>query len=271
MCPCELSFMYQRRYLEVPSDSLKSPVALVGLPGIANVGRIAIETIAHVLEAQRMMDFFSTDFPPRVLVQKGISSVPKSTVHIYRAAPDEPHDLILLSADYQPSTSSGVYEYADFIAGEFSVLGVKEMYALAAYEQSYEDYFSSYPEPPRIYVSASSEQLLAKLSAMNDIIITQEGAIVGANGVIPFWAATLYNMEGACLLGETLGVIKTDYRAAKAVLEKIIEILGIKANFDDMDIEISKVIQLIEWAKQEITQKKESSEDDSSPSDLYIG
>ncbi|PNX52426.1 MAG: hypothetical protein BV458_09610 [Thermoplasmata archaeon M9B2D] len=263
--------MYQRKYLEVHSDSLKSPVALVGLPGIANVGRIAIETIAHVLEAEHMMDFFSTDFPPRVLVQKGISSVPRSTVHIYRAAPDEPHDLILLSADYQPSTSSGVYEYADFIAGEFSSLGVKEMYALAAYEQSYEEYFSSYPEPPRIYVSASSEQLLEKLSAMNDVIITEEGAIVGANGVIPFWAATLYNMDGACLLGETLGVIKTDYRAAKAVLEKIIDILGIKASFDGMDIEISKVIQLIEWAKQEITQKKEPSEDDSSPSDLYIG
>jgi len=271
MYPCELSFMYQRRYLELHSDMLKSPVALVGLPGIANVGRIAIETLTQVLDAEHMMDFFSQDFPPRVFVQKGISTVPKSTIHFYRSAPDELHDLLLLSADYQPSTSSGVYEYADFVAGEFSALGVREMYALAAYEQSYEEYFSSYPEPSRIYVSASSEELLAKLSALSNITVTQEGSIVGANGVIPFWAATLYNMDGACLLGETLGVIKTDYRAAKAVLEKIVDILGIKASFDDMDIEISKVIQLIEWAKQEIMQKKEPSEDDSSPSDLYIG
>jgi len=271
MYPCELSFMYQRRYLEVVCDSLKSPVALVGLPGIANVGRIAIEALSQVLGAERMMDFFSKDFPPRVFVQKGISAVPRSTIHIYRAAPDEPHDLLLLTADYQPSTSTGVYEYADFVAGEFSTLGIKEMYALAAYEQSYEEYFSSYPEPPRVYVSASSEELLAKLSAMSNIVVTQEGSIVGANGVIPFWAATLYNMDGACLLGETLGVIKADYRAAKTVLEKIVDILGIKASFDDMDSEVSKVIQLIEWAKQEITSKKEPSEDDSSPSDLYIG
>jgi proteasome assembly chaperone (PAC2) family protein len=263
--------MYQRRYLEVNTDSLKSPIALVGLPGIANVGRIAIETLAQVLGAEHLMDFFSTDFPPRVFVKNGISTIPKSSVYIYRAAPDESHDLLLLSADYQPSTSTGVYEYADFIASEFSALGVRAIYALAAYEQSYEEYFSSYPEPPRIYASASSEELLSKISAMSNIVITPEGAIVGANGVIPFWAATLYNMDGACLLGETLGVIKADYRAAKSVLEKAVDILGIQASFDDMDPDISKVVQLIEWAKQEINQKKDSSDDESSPSDLYIG
>jgi proteasome assembly chaperone (PAC2) family protein len=206
-----------------------------------------------------------------VFVKSGISTIPKSTVFLYRAAPDELHDLLLLSADYQPSTSNGLYEYADFIAEEFSAIGVKEIYALAAYEQNYEEYFSSYPEPPRIYVSASSEELLERISAMGNTIVTPEGGIVGANGVVPIWAATLYNMSGACLLGETLGVIKADYRAAKSVLETTIDILGIKANFDDMDSEISKVIQIIEWAKREITQKKEPSEDNGSPSDLYIG
>jgi proteasome assembly chaperone (PAC2) family protein len=271
MYPYELSSMYQRRYLEVSGDSLKSPVALVGLPGLANVGRIAIETLVQVLGAEHFMDFFSTDFQPRVFIRNGISTIPKSTVHIYRSAPDEPHDLLFLSADYQPSTSNGVYEYADFVAGEFSALGVREIYALAAYEQSYEEYFNSYPEPPRIYASASSEILLGKISALSNIIVTPEGAIVGANGVIPIWAATLYNMDGACLLGETLGVIKADYRAAKAVLEKIVDVLGINVDFDDMDLEISKVVQLIEWAKQEIAQKKEPSDDDSSPSNLYIG
>jgi hypothetical protein len=54
-------------------------------------------------------------------------------------------------------------------------------------------------------------------------------------------------------------------------LEKAVDILGIQASFDDMDPDISKVVQLIEWAKQEINQKKDSSDDESSPSDLYIG
>lgn len=268
---CEVSNMYQRRYLEVHSDSLKLPVALVGLPGIANVGKIAVETLIQVLDAQHMGDFFSKDFPPRVLVRNGISAIPKSSMYLYRAAPDEPHDLLILTADYQPSTSIGVYEYADFIAGELDGLGVKELYALAAYEQSYEEYFNFYPAFPRIYVSASSEEMLSRLSALGNTAIIRDGSIVGANGIIPSWASTLYNMDGACLLGETLGVVKDDYRAAKVVLEKIVDILGISADFDGMDSEISKVIQLIEWAKEEIAKKKEPSEDDSSPSDLYIG
>jgi len=263
--------MYQRRYLEVNGESLRRPVALVGFPGIADVGRIAVETLIRVLKAKRMCDLFSKDLPPRVLVQNGISEIPRASIHLYRAAPDEPHDLLILTADYQPSTSAGVYEFADFIAGEYSALGVKELFALAAYEQSYEDYFNSYPAPPRIYVSASSEEMLGRLSASGNVVVLKEGSIVGANGVIPSWASTLYSIDGACLLGETLGVIKTDYRAAKAVLEKAASIIGITADFDEMDSEISKVTQLIEWARQEISQKKEPSKDDSSPSDLYIG
>jgi proteasome assembly chaperone (PAC2) family protein len=263
--------MYQRRYLEIESESLKEPVAVIGLPGIANVGKIAAETIIHILRAQHMLDMFSKDFPPRVHVQRGITSIPRSSMYLYRAAPDEPHDLLMLTADYQPSTSNGVYEYADFVAGEFSRLGVKEVYAVAAYEQNYEIYFEIYPQPPRVFVSANSEELLNRLSAMSNTVVTEEGAIVGANGVIPFWAATLYDMNGACLLGETLGVIKADYRAAKAVLEKLVDAVGINADFEEMDTEITKVVQLIEWARQEIGKKKESSEGDSSPSDLYIG
>jgi proteasome assembly chaperone (PAC2) family protein len=263
--------MYVRKYLEVEGCSLKNPCAVIGLPGIANVGKIAVETLAGILKAPHMMDLFIKDFPPRVLVHDGITTIPRSSIYLYRSAPDEPHDLLILTADYQPSTNNGVYEYADLIAKEFSNLGVKEVYALAAYEQNYEVYFKIYPAPPRVFVSANSEEFLERLSAMSNTAVTEEGAIVGANGVIPFWAATLYDMSGACLLGETLGVIKADYRAAKAVLEKLVDAVGIKADFDDMDGEISKVIQLIEWARQEITQKKDSSEDNSSPSDMYIG
>ena len=68
--------MYARRFMEVGLDSFKSPIAIVALPGIANVGKIAIETLSQILRAEHMMDFFSKDFPPRVLVKKGISTIP---------------------------------------------------------------------------------------------------------------------------------------------------------------------------------------------------
>ena len=264
--------MYARRFTEVSLESLKSPVATVALPGIANVGKIAIETLSQILRAEHMMDFFSKDFPPRVLVKHGIATIPKTTVHLYRAAPDEPHDLLFLTADFQPSTSTGVYEYADFVANEFEKLGVSAIYSLAAYEQNYEEYFRYYPGGPRVYVSASSKELLTRISNSENAIVTEDGVIVGANGVIPAWAAAMYNMEGACILGETLGLIKSDYRAAKAILEKFVDLVGINVDFEIMTPQISKVIEFIEWARKEIAQKSERAEDGGeSPSDMYIG
>ncbi|MGY5858065.1 MAG: PAC2 family protein [Candidatus Thorarchaeota archaeon] len=263
--------MYARRFMELGAESLKSPIGIVALPGIANVGKIAIETLSQLLRAEHFMDLFSKDFPPRVLVRKGIASIPKTTVHLYRAAPDEPHDLLFLTADFQPSSSTGVYEYADFVAKEFEKMGVTIMYSLAAYEQDYAEYFKSYPNEPRIYVSASTEELLARLSDSPHAVVTEEGVIVGANGVIPTWASSMYSMEGACILGETLGVIKVDYRAAKAILEKLIDLVGINVDLDIMTPHISKVIEFIEWARKEIARKAETTEDGENPSDMYIG
>ena len=263
--------MYTRRYMDLNESSLKSPIGIVGLPGIANVGKVAIETLTHVLDAQHVVDFFSDDFPPRVIVQKGISHCPKSTIHLYKTAPDEPHDLLLLTADFQPASGKGVFEYADYVGREFAKFGVKELYALAAYEQGYPEYFDQFPSPPRIYTSASSEALLERITEADGMVKIDEGAIVGANGIIPSWAASVYSMEGACLLGETIGVIKADYRAARILLDKLANLVGIKAHFDVIDSEVEKVVEFVEWAMDEIVQRGSSSNDTESPSDRYIG
>lgn len=257
--------------MEVDENSLKAPVVIAGLPGIANVGKVAVETITQLLQAEHMMDFFSKDFPPRVVIKKGITIIPRSSIHLYRSADDEPHDILLLTADYQPSSTSGVYEYADFVAREFVNLNVETIYSLAAYEQDYEEYFKSYPSKPRVYVSSSSQKILDTISSFDGIVITDEGVIVGANGIIPSWASSIFNMDGVCLLGETLGAIKVDYRAAKELLVKVCNLLDINVDLDVMDAPISKVIEFIEWVRQELERKRDIPEDSDSPSDMYIG
>ncbi len=264
--------MYVRRFVDVEPSSLRAPVAVIGLPGIANVGRIAVETLTRVLDAEHIIDFYSNDFPPRVFVKDGLTQFPKSSIHLYRAPPDEPHDMLILSADFQPSSSAGVFEYADFFVQELVNMNVKELYALAAYEQGYEEFFNSYPAPPRAYISASSEEMLERISAVEGTVTTREGVINGANGFIPAWAATMYDMEGACLLGETLGIIKLDYRAAKRVLEILASLIGLSAEFESINDNVSQVVQFIEWARNEISQKGSYFEGSrESPPDRYIG
>ncbi|UCE09642.1 MAG: PAC2 family protein [Candidatus Thorarchaeota archaeon] len=263
--------MYKRKFIDVDESTLKKPVAIVGLPGIANVGRVAVESLVESLDAVHFMDFFSDDFPPRVIVKDGISEFPTSSMYLYRAAPDEPNDVILLTAEYQPSSGQGVFAYADFVAQEFAKIGVLEVFAVAAYEQGYEDFLGTFPAGPRVYVSASSQDLLRRITAIDGFAVAMNGVINGANGVIPAWAASMYNMESACLLGETMGVIKMDFRAAKAVLDKLGQLIGLKTDFAFLDERVLKVIQFIEWARDEVSQKGSRSDTSESPPDRYIG
>jgi proteasome assembly chaperone (PAC2) family protein len=263
--------MYDRRYVDLTLDSLRDPVAVVGLPGIANVGKIAAEALVSILDAELVLEFFSDDFPPRVIVKDGITRFPKSSLYVYRGAPDEPHDVVILTADYQPSSSQGVYSYADYTVREFVKLGVKSVFALAAYEQEYRDFFASLSGGPHVYVSASSQRLLDSICTQSGTLVTSEGVINGANGFIPAWAATMFDMESACLLGETMGMIKMDYRAAKAVLEVMGSVLELSAEFGALDSQVSQVTQFIEWARTELEQSQRASDSDERPSDRYIG
>lgn len=264
--------MYNRYFMDVDADSLDEPIAVVGLPGIGAVGKISVETLRQVLDARHISDFFSEYFPPKILVRNGKSHFPRSSMHLYRSAPDEEHDIVILTADFQPQSETGVLEYADYVVQEFTKLGISRVYALAAYEQDYKSFFAHYPKTPRIFASASSDTLLKEIMELPGAVATQNGVVTGANGVIPSWAATMYDMDGACLLGETLGVVKLDYRSSKALLERFIDLVGLKADFSILEEKAKRVEELIEWAEEELSQREISSGDiDESPPDRYIG
>ncbi len=257
--------------MDITSDSLEHPVAVVGLPGIANVGRISVETLIDELDAELFMQFFCSEFPPQVIIREGISEMPKSSVYLYRSAPDEPNDLIILTGDFQPTNSRGVFEYADFIVKEFASLGVEQVYALAAYEQEYAAYFNQFPEEPRVFVSASDQEILDRISTMTGVVAMKQGVINGANGIIPVWAATMYDMEGACLLGETIGMLKMDYRAARRMVRLFGDFIGIKSSMDGLDDQAEQVVEFLLWAKEEMEQRGKQLENEESRSDRYIG
>jgi len=66
-------------------------------------------------------------------------------------------------------------------------------------------------------------------------------------------------------------MIKMDYRAARTVLEKISSFLDIKASFDILEDDVTKVIDFIEWAKKEISHRESAEDAGDRPSDRYIG
>jgi hypothetical protein len=55
------------------------------------------------------------------------------------------------------------------------------------------------------------------------------------------------------------------------VVEKISSFLKIKASFDILEDDVTKVIDFIEWAKNEISQRGAAEDEGERPSDRYIG
>ena len=81
----------------------------------------------------------------------------------------------------------------------------------------------------------------------------------------------MYGIDSACFLGETLGMIKLDYHAAKHVLEVVGSLAGLKADFDILVDDAQKVVEFLEWAKKEIADRGGPEESDENPSARYIG
>ena len=54
MVSLSLLDMYTRRFMDVDASSLKSPIGIVGLPWISNVGKISIQTLTSILDAKHV-------------------------------------------------------------------------------------------------------------------------------------------------------------------------------------------------------------------------
>ena len=58
--------------------ALKNPILIEGLPGIANVGKIAVDFLAQELKAKRLASFYSNSFPHSVFInEENLVEVPK--------------------------------------------------------------------------------------------------------------------------------------------------------------------------------------------------
>jgi uncharacterized protein (TIGR00162 family) len=194
-------------------SKLNSPIAFVGMPGIASVGKLALEVIILSLKAEPIIRILSDDFPPQVVIDKdGMMKVPECLVYLYKRV-DQENDILLVSGDFQPSTSRGIYEYSDKIADALESLGVEKVIATGAYVPG------EFPENPRVLVSATSREFQEYFTELEQVVPLTDSVINGANGVIPAWVKLKYGIEGACLLAETVPLLRLDPRASKLIVE----------------------------------------------------
>ncbi|MHA1657916.1 MAG: PAC2 family protein, partial [Promethearchaeota archaeon] len=100
---------------DLDTNSLNNPIILIGWPGIALVAKLAITSIKDSINAKEFLNIEYFDFPPKSTVEKGILEIPTANL-FYKSR--KPNDLFILTANYQPQSAEGVFEFSRIFCEE---------------------------------------------------------------------------------------------------------------------------------------------------------
>jgi proteasome assembly chaperone (PAC2) family protein len=210
------------KHLELSNSDFINPICFLGMPGIADVGKFALDSLIGQLNAKNFMDIIFDDYPAGAIVDDSILSAPKAEI-LYWKDPQKLRDIILITADAQSLTPKGIYKISNFLTDIILQCGIKLIIALGAYPVSSRKIISKIP---KIYISSTNREILENYLIKNNCEKIQKGVIIGANGLIPTLAKARFNIDGLVLLAETDNIAMvnedvTDLKASITLLEMI--------------------------------------------------
>jgi len=206
------------------SPKLKNPIMVVGLPGIANIGKVSVEYLINKLKGKLFAELYSEHLPEWIVLENGTLKTLK--INFFHSRPQGlGRDIIFLTADAQANAPLGQYVLTGEILEMAKKFGVEMVAAMAAYVVPPRERWSG-------VVGAASDFRSKKMLEVHGIRLLDGGTIVGMNGLLPAMAP-MYGMGGFCLLGTTKGGA-IDINASRAVLSALSSILDIEVDLDEI-------------------------------------
>ena len=224
---------------------LKNPMLIEGLPGIGNVGKLAVEHLVDNIKASKFAELYCKDFPPQVFINSdGTTDLVKNEFYYWKAKKKTQRDLVLLTGDYQGLSSQGQYELVEKILDTIEEIGVKDMITLGGYGLGYEI------KTPKVLCATTNKNLVKQMKKFGAVFKKNEpgGGIVGASGLL-LGLGKLRGFEGACLMGETPGYL-VDPKSAKAVLKILMKITKIDVKLDALEEKAKEIEQIAQQLKE---------------------
>ena len=256
-------WIVQKKFNRLPR--LKNPVLVEGLPGMGQVGKIAVDFLIDALKPKMLYKIYSHDFWHSVYFNdEGFVELP--SVCLYYCA-GKKRDLLFLAGDDQPNTPRASYQFSEKILDIAEELGCKEVITLGGIGMPSE------VKNPQVF-GAVTRSKYGKLSI--DFQLSKKiEAIVGASGLL-LGLARLRGISGMALLTETYGhPSHLGFKEAKNVLTHLKKIVGIEVNLADLEkesVEYEKTQLKMKDNEQEVSRLKKLRTHFSEKSDTkYIG
>jgi len=240
---------------------LKAPILIEGLPGMGYVGKLAAEHLLEELHAKKFAELCSPYFPHHVMVEANGTLRPLRNEFYWARAGGK--EVIILVGDVQPIASEGHYEVVKSILDVAEKFKVKQLFTLGGYATG------KYSRVKPRVVGVGDSALLKEFRKHGIEVEEGGGPIIGAAGLL-LGLGRLRGMRGACLLGETHGMM-VDNRAAQAVLEVLIGVLGIKVDMSALERRAKETERMLDQIRKEMdlrTHKERRREEEEA---WYIG
>lgn len=238
---------------EGKEPKLDNPVFIEGLPGIGNVGKIAVDFLVEELKAKKLFSFFSHKFPHSVFVNEdNLVEMPKIEIYYKKFKDKNKRDLLLLTGDIQPIDEESCHSFCEEILKLVKKFGCTEVVTTGGIG------LQKVPEKPRIYCTSNDEKLL-KSYVKKGILVERDifgvvGPIVGVSGLL-VGLGKRKGVKGVALLAETFGhPMYLGIKGAKELLKVLDDKFELGINLKKLSKEIIKLEQEImkrtkKWAE----------------------
>jgi len=230
---------------------LRNAVLIEGLPGVGNIGRVAVGYLQEELKAKKFAELYSEWFFPFVMLHKKYKiHLLKNEFYYYKAKNKGQRDIVMLIGDCQSLSPQGHYEVCEKILDFAEKIGVTEIITIGGLATGVLE------GPTKVIGAVTDEKILEKYKKYDIDFDAGDkvGYIVGAVGLLlGLWKQR--GKDGLCLLGQTAGFpIVTDPKAAENVLKVLTKILNLSIDMKKLDAKVKEMESFIK--KVEALQKR---------------
>ncbi|MBI4150165.1 PAC2 family protein [Candidatus Woesearchaeota archaeon] len=217
---------------------LSNPILIEGLPGIGNVGKVAVDFMIEEIGAKKLYEITSFSLPHSVFVaEDNLVELPVIEVY-YKKFGGKRRDLLLLAGDIQPIDEQSCYEFCYAILDLLREFGGKEIVTIGGIG------LPTVPERPKVYCTGNTKQIVERYKRgvkVSEKLYGIVGPIVGVTGLLTGLASDK-NMEAVCFLAETYGhPLYLGMKGSQEVLKILDKKLGLKLNLKALNKEIKEI------------------------------
>ena len=215
---------------------IKNPILLEGLPGIGNVGKVAIDFIIEELDAKKIYELTSHYMPHSVFVnEQNLIELPGIAVYHKKLGK---RDILFVAGDAQPIDEQASYAFSETVLEIIQSFKGTELITLGGIG------LPAVPKKPKVYCTGTSRKIVdkyAKGTSLDPKLYGVVGPIIGVSGLL-LGLAMRKKINGISLLAETYGhPMYLGIRGAREIVKVLNNVLSRGINISDLDKEIKQL------------------------------